>query len=144
MVISARMKAGITVDVERRLVFTHATNPLTHDQVVDHRDRLRDHQGFEPDFDQIISFLDVTEVQVSADEVRRLASEPFFSPSSRRALVASSDELFGLSRMFGAHRELAGGSNIRVFRELRQAAEWIGADITLVEEVFGRLREQSS
>jgi len=138
------MKAGIEVDVEHRLVFTYATNPLTYDQVMDHREELGRQDGFQPDFDQNISFLDVTDVRLSAEEVRKLAGQPVFSSASRRALVASTDEMFGLARMFGVHRELAGASNVRVFRNLRQAAEWMDADIRLVEQVFARLKQQSS
>jgi len=138
------MRARILVDPERRLVFTYATDPLTYNEVMDHRDQLRHHHGFQPDFDQIISFLDVTDVRVSAEEVRQLANEAFFSPASRRALVAPGNEMFGLARMFGTYRELAGESHIKAFRELPQAASWIGVDIALVEQVFDRLKNQPS
>src|SRR5437868_12607450 len=136
------MRARIAVDVERRLVFTYATNPLTYEQVMDHREQLRRYPGFEPDFHQIISFLDVTDARLSADEVRKLATQPFFGRSSRRALVAANDELFGLSRMFGTYRELAGASNVRVFRGLRDAAAFVQADLALVEQVFASLSQQ--
>jgi hypothetical protein len=48
-----------------------------------------------------------------------------FSPESRRAIVVKNDVQFGLARLFETHRELAGETGIRVFRNLEEALEWV-------------------
>jgi hypothetical protein len=122
------------------VVFTLAENPMTFDEVENHREQLQRDSRFDPDFGQILSFLDVREVKLSAAEVRRLALDPVFSPRSRRAFVIHVNELFGLGRMFATHRDLRGESNIAVVRSMEEAATWVGIDVRFVEEAFAALK----
>ena len=123
------MTARILIDVDRRIVFTHAANPLTVTQVADHRARLHDDPQFDPQFGQIISFLDVRDVELSA----------VFAAQSRRALVVPNDLLFGLGRMFATHRDLDGESNIAIVRTLSDAADWVGIDRAVAQQAFDTL-----
>ena len=130
------MTSGIAVDVDRRVVFTHAVNPLTVAQVADHRVRLCQHPLFDPQFNQIISFLDVVDVELSANQLRGLAKAAVFSAQSRRAFIVPSDLLFGMGWMFAAHRDYAGEPYITIVRSVSEAADWVGVDRAVAQRAL--------
>ena len=134
------MPAGILIDVDRRIVFTHAVNPLTAAQIGDHRTRLHSDPRFDPQFCQIISFLEVTDVELSTDQLRGVARQAVFAARSRRAFIMPNDVLFGLGRMFATLRELAGESHIKVVRTVSEAADWVGVDHIVAQRAFDTLR----
>lgn len=76
----------------------------------------------------MLTLAHVTRVELTSEELRRLAGRSIFSPASRRAAVASSDVVFGLSRMFEILRETLGETGIRVFRNLDDALDWVLAE----------------
>jgi hypothetical protein len=67
----------------------------------------------------------ITEFALEANDIRRLAQGTIFSRESRRAIIASSDLVYGFGRMFEILREIAGENGIRVFRDLDEALDWI-------------------
>lgn len=120
------MAHDVRIDPERRLVEIKATGTVTDDDVRSMGDRMRGDSSIAPDFDQLFDASGVSEMTLSSKEVRAMsAREPFFSTSSRRAIVAPDDLGFGMARMFELSRgELAG--EIRVFRTRREALVWLG------------------
>jgi len=64
--------------------------------------------------------------EVTASGVRGLARTSPFGPEARRALLASSDEIFGISRAYQAQAPEAG--RVRVFRDIGPALKWLGID----------------
>ena len=98
---------------------------LNTDDLMGHQDRLLKDPDFNPSYSQLFDLTHITELQVGPEEVRRLAQRHVFSPTSRRAVVVKDDLQYGLARMFEIHRELAGESGIRVFRNLDDALNWI-------------------
>ena len=83
-------------------------------------------------FSQLMDLTQVTNVEFGTEDLRRLAQRSIFSPDSRRAILVSSDVVFGLSRMFEIFRETLGETGIRVFRNLDDALEWVLAKNTAV------------
>jgi len=56
-----------------------------------------------------------------------LARRTIFSPTSRRAFVAASPAVFGMSRMWEILTELSDNhQQIRVFDDLSSALSWLG------------------
>lgn len=98
---------------------------LTKKDIAEHRKRLLKEKDFEPDFSQLLDFLQVTRVDLTAEDVRELAQDSVFSPASRRAILVKDDLTFGFARIFQTHRELKGESGIRVFRKLDDALAWL-------------------
>jgi hypothetical protein len=98
---------------------------LTSEEIVTHYDALRADPDFDPTFSQLADLQDVTKFAVDAKTLRSEALLRTFHPSARRALVASSDIAFGLSRMYGSYAELA-AQNLQVFRAKDEAEEWLG------------------
>ncbi|HKD50273.1 MAG TPA: hypothetical protein VKB90_05730 [Candidatus Acidoferrum sp.] len=80
---------------------------------------------FDPSFGEIADLTEVTQVEVSGDDIREIAQKNIFSPLSRRAIVVPNDVIFGLARMYEILRELQGESGIRVFRTLDEALDWV-------------------
>ncbi|HEV2196770.1 MAG TPA: hypothetical protein VGR55_14395 [Candidatus Acidoferrum sp.] len=115
------------IDKERRLILTTGSGVLTLADAVSHMDKLSKDQDFDPNFSQIVDFTQVTRIELSADDIRRLAQRTIFSPSSRRAFIAPDEVAFGIGRMFQILRGLEGEKGIRVFRTSRK--RWTGCSL---------------
>ena len=104
--------------------------------------RRRNTSFFEPGSDQrqIIDARDVEEVRVTAEGLRSISIATPYGPGSRRALVATSDVMFGMARMFEMLRE-EDGDVFRVFRSMKEAMDWLdldsGSDSEPIERIFG-------
>jgi hypothetical protein len=110
---------------ERRLIRTRWQGRIDAVAYGEADDALREHPRFDASFDQLVDLREIQASDLSAAEIQKFVDRPpVFSPSSRRALVVSTDLTFGLARMFEQMRvELAG--RIRVFRDLNDAERWL-------------------
>jgi hypothetical protein len=113
------------IDHSQRLVTSRLSGVVTNDEVRDHNERLRTDPEFDPGYRQLIDLSGITEVRVTTPTVTSAAQDQYFAPGSRRAFFAPSDVTFGLARMFALYAE-SGGQTIEVFRDRRQAEEWLG------------------
>jgi len=84
-------------------------------------------------FDELIDMTRVTEVAMpSTDRVRALAATAAAmdggAPRSRLAIVASTDFMYGLGRMFQTHRQLDANStkDVGIFRTMEEALTFLG------------------
>jgi hypothetical protein len=119
------MPADFYIDAERHIVFSKATGVLGRSEALDHMDRLERNPDFRSDFNQLFDFRSVTAVQLSHEEIKVLATRTIFHPSSRRAFVVARDFDFGIGRVFGTYRDLAGEPGVAVFREMKEALSWL-------------------
>jgi hypothetical protein len=119
------MPASYKIDKERKLVLSTAFDIVIREDILGHQERLSKDPDFDPHFSQLIDFSDTTQIDITPEDVRLFARRNIFSPDSRRAIVVKDDFQFGLARMFGIHRELAGETGIRVFRNMDDAMQWI-------------------
>ncbi len=121
------MPSFYKIDRERRVVMTTFSGVLTFVDAMGHQEKLRNDPEFDASYSQLFDVTHVTEVQLSADDVRRLAHANVFSAGSRRAILVDSDLKFGFARMFEVLRNTMGEKGIRVFRKLDDALEWVFA-----------------
>jgi len=112
------------IDLSRALVVSRWRGPLTEADVRELYDRLRADPAFDPTFRHIADLREVERVEASAEAIGSMARSSAFAPGARRALVAEADAVYGCARMFAAHAELT-GSQVRVFRALGDAAQWL-------------------
>ncbi len=119
------MPATYEIDKQRRLVITTGLGRITLANALEHQEKLRKDPDFDPSFSQIMDLTQVTEFALEAYDIRRIAQTTIFSRESRRAIIASSDLVYGFGRMFEILREIAGENGIRVFRNLDEAIDWI-------------------
>lgn len=119
------MPAFYKIDRENRLVMSIASGTITMAEALDHHQKLRSDPDFDPAFSQLLDVSHVTKIELTTEDVRRLAQAAMFSSTSRRAILVSSDTAFGLARMFEILRESAGDTGIEVFRDLDEALDWV-------------------
>jgi hypothetical protein len=124
------MPAYYKIDKERRLVMTTCGGVFTFADALMHQENLLKDSDFDPSFSQLVDLTQVTTLDIEAEEMRRFAQRSVFSPDSRRALLANTDHVFGMGRMFEILRENFGERGIRVFRNLDDALEWVLAKNT--------------
>ncbi len=95
-----------------------------------HQEKLRNDPDFAPSFSQLMDYTQVLRFEISAEDVRQFAQHSLFSPDSRRAMLVSGDLAFGWARMFETLRENFGEKNLRAFRNLEEALDWVLAQNT--------------
>lgn len=119
------MPAGYTIDKARRLVMSFGSGVVTKTDIVAHRRKLMSDPDFDPSYSQIMDFSGVTDVDMEPSDIRDLATEHIFSPTSRRAIIAKTTAVYGLARIFEIHRDMRGERGIRVFRDREEAFAWV-------------------
>jgi hypothetical protein len=113
------------IDKERRLVMSTGSGVFSLADAVSHMEKLSKDPDFDPGFSQIADFTQVTRVELSADDIHRLAQKSIFSANSRRAFIAPNETVFGIGRMFEILRGLEGERGIRIFRTLEEGLDWV-------------------
>jgi hypothetical protein len=118
------MGMSYKIDQERHLVLTRAWGVLTVRQLVDVTSRILLDPRFDPSYRSLGDLREVTEIAVDMLETAQTAATPLFIAGTRRAIVATSDAVFGVARMFATFAERS-GQEVRVFRDIRLAEEWL-------------------
>ena len=119
------MPTAFEIDVARRLVVCRCWGVLTSEELVAHYRALSSDPAFDPTFSQLADLREVTAYDVDTHALASQTLVATFAPSARRALVASSDVGFGLSRMYGSYAQSA-AHNLEVFRAIDEAERWLG------------------
>lgn len=127
------MPVTYVIDKRRRLVLSTVSGVVTFAEAKAHQDRLKKDPDFVPEFNQLLDATEVTALAISTEEAKIIArNSPFFSSSSRRAWIAPNAFLFGMARLIGTYREIAGGQEqFRVFYDRNEASRWLGLDRVL-------------
>jgi len=121
------MPVRYVIDKERRLVVTTAWDRVTYTEIKAHRDQLLTDPAFNSEFDQLIDVTRATAWEIATNDLRMLARRKVFSPTSRRAWLATIPESFGLGRMAQAFHEVSESpSAVCTFYDLPAALKWLG------------------
>jgi len=109
---------------EQLLVLSRGWGYLAYDEAKAHRSNILGDPDFNPTFNQLVDLTATTDdADISGINAQMFAADPFFSPTSRRAAVATSQVIFGLLRQFQAyHGERA---QVRVFYDWDSALKWL-------------------
>jgi hypothetical protein len=121
------MTAIYRIDKSRRIVFSQATGRVTDEILLQHQRRLSTDPDFEPDYRQLYDFRDVEDLQATSTGVRELAINNQFGRGAQRALIAGSEAVYGVARMFQIMAE-KGPDRIEVFYSLEEALDWLGLE----------------
>jgi len=113
------------IDKPHKLVLSTASGVFDLRVALAHQEQLLNDPDFDPGYCQLLDFLHVTSVEITASDVRQLAQRAVFWPCSRRAILVKDDLSFRFARIFEMLRENAGEKGVRVFRSLNEALDWI-------------------
>ena len=127
------MPTTYEIDKQRRLVITTVLDQLTLADGMAHQDKLLKDPDFDPSFSQLMDLTRANASDLNASDIRKMAERTIFSPESRRAIVASSNLIYGFGRMFEILRETAGENGIRIFRDMDEAVDWLISSNTAPE-----------
>jgi len=124
------MPAYFKIDKQQKLVMSTAAGVFTMADVLEHQAKLLKDSDFDPSFSHLLDLTHIAKLDIETEEVHTLAQRSIFSPDSRRAILANTDFVFGVLRMYEILRQDFGASGIRVFRNLDDALEWVLAKNT--------------
>ena len=116
------------INERRDLMLTVFRGELTDEDLRSHLSEVRANPRFHRLMRELIDLRDVTDVLVSSKMMSASAHWLLHAPEARRALVAPTDLLFGLARMYQTHLGDIGAAQLGVFRELGPALQWIGVE----------------
>ena len=112
---------------ELRLVVTVEEGRVTFDEMRANLERLAADPDFDPEFNQLSDASRATDSDLSSANVRLLYRRRVFSPTSRRAVVASDKFTYGMARMIQAYVEMSKAAvEVQIFRDRSSALEWLG------------------
>jgi hypothetical protein len=120
------MPCEFFIDTDRRLVISRGTETFRYADFLDHMKILAPDPRFKPEFDHLVDCRKFERFDVTPAQIQEIGSQSVFAPRSRRAFVVSSDLHFGLGRMFANYRDVKCGQLTVVFRDMREAAFWLG------------------
>ena len=125
------MPIDFVIDHERQLIMTKAHGTMTHEDIMWYQHAIRSR----PELNGYNELVDMSQVErialQSIERVRELAARSAGmdgdSPPSRFAIVAPTEEAFGLGRMYQTYRSLDERSTkeVGVFRTLEEALAFL-------------------
>jgi hypothetical protein len=113
------------IDDVEGIVLSRLWGTLTTEEIDEHRRRIRADPAFDPAFRYIVDMRGLTGLAYSSAKVRHAAATQIFRGPQRRAIVAATDEQYGIARMFATLAALE-GEVVEPFREWAEAARWVG------------------
>jgi len=123
------MPSRYVIDAERKLVISAGWGRVTFAEMKAHQDQLVSDPDFNPDFRQLVDGTAVTELDMSTDEAKTIASRIFFSPTSRCAFLASGLSILAMARLMEMYSRMATGrEQVSVFYDRKSAMEWLGLE----------------
>lgn len=119
------MPISSRVDARRRLVVTRAHGRVTEAEVFREMAALHADSEFEPQHAHLVDLCGVTGADLSSNAIVRLVRDTRFAADTRVGLIAPTDLVFGLARMYELFAPRS-APEIAVFRETGEALEWLG------------------
>ena len=116
------------IDVVRKIIYSSFEGELNDEDILTHGTMLKHHPEFNPDFSEIVDFRKITRINVTVQFINSMAKSPsLFKPSSRHAVIAPHDLIYGIGRMYQMLAEET-RPNMAVVRTLEEACKFLGID----------------
>ena len=133
------MPCGYIIDLARSLVLSRGWGIVTDRELLAHVRALTIDPRFVRNLHQLADLRDVVDVEVTAATIREMASLNPYGDGSRRAVVVTSDVLFGMARMYQILRDEP-TDELEIFRTLDDALRWLGI-LNAKEELLSALSQ---
>ena len=121
------MPVNILVDRKRKLVVTTYSGEVADSDVVRQISEIARHAPYDSEYRAITDFSDVTQFNISTEQIKAVADSKSPLESAKRVMVAPSDVAYGTSRMFQTLSSRT-RPNITVVRSLADAYAALGMD----------------
>ena len=123
------MPCRYVIDVRLGLVISTGWGRVTFEEMKAHQDQLLGDPAFDPRFNQFVDATAVTEVDATPDELKTIIGRRFFSPTSRRAFLASSLPVLGMGRLMEHYSKMEPGrEQVCLFHDRESAMQWLGVE----------------
>lgn len=120
------MGQSYAIDRAHHLVRLRLFGKVSLTDLQDLQRRVATDPAFLPDLHTLTDLSEVTELDVESFALAAAASAPLFITGARRGIIAPTDLLFGMARMYASFAERS-GQQIRVFRDRDEAEAWFRA-----------------
>lgn len=121
------MPITYVIDPGRDLILTNATGVVTGAEFLDAKKRLVGDPQFRPELRHFADLRGITELQLSSADVEAMVefdrAHPGGCDQTRLAMLASSDVVYGMARMFEMRSQR--GDRIAVFRREVDVWAWL-------------------
>jgi len=118
------MPGAYTINLALSLVLSRGWGVVTDRELLAHVRALTANPRFAPHFHQLADLRDVTDFEVTASTIREMAKLNPFGAGARRALVITSDEVFGMVRMYQLLTDES-PDELKIFRKMDDALRWL-------------------
>jgi hypothetical protein len=122
------MPISYKIDLNRRMVLTRSWGVLTDADILAHKTQLAADPDFCPTMGQLSDVRDIERLEVTTDGVKAMVAHDQAHADRRvghrLAFVVSSDEAFGMARMYS---QRSGSELVSVFRTLVDAEDWLNS-----------------
>jgi ferric-dicitrate binding protein FerR (iron transport regulator) len=118
------MGMNYTIDKKCRLVRSRGWGVLSTRDLQDLTSWVLADPRFDAEYRGLTDLTEVTEVTIDAMKMAESATAPTYIAGTRRAIVVTSDAVFGMACMFATLAERS-GQVVRVFRDLSLAEAWL-------------------
>jgi hypothetical protein len=125
------MPISYKIDLDRRLVYTRSWGVLTDADILAHKEQLALDPKFCPTMGQLSDVREIERLAVTTEGVKAMVAHDQAHADRRSghrvAFVVSTDEAFGMARMYS---QRSNPDLVSVFRSLTDAVEWLEATRT--------------
>jgi hypothetical protein len=120
------MSTRYSIDPQRHLVLTVFEGDVSDTDLRAHVEALEADARFDREMAELVDMSRVTRASVTSDGIRAVASAPVHALNARRAFVAPTDLLYGLSRMYQSYWSRGHDDEVAIFRSVEPALQWLG------------------
>lgn len=120
------MPLKVEIEKSRHLIVKTAEGHVSFSDVQQSCERMFRDPDFDPSFNMLWDARLATSLDLSSNQVVRIAQNPMLLTNSRVAFVAPEYHVYGVLRMFETYYSMiAQPAQTHVFRDLPEALEWL-------------------
>ncbi len=124
------MPCRYVIDIGRGLVISTGWGRVTFNEMKAHQDQLLRDPEFDPRFNQLVDGTTVTALEATPGELKTIVGRRFFSPTSRRAILASSLPILGMGRLMELYAKMEPGrEQVCLFHDRESAMKWLRVEV---------------
>ena len=135
------MPISYTIHAGLGLLVTRWVGVVTNDEFTKVYHSILEGSEFRHGFNELVDFQEITELKITGSAMRNVSAlvSRFYkgrSESTRTAVLAPRDDLYGIGRMYSAYAD-PGSEDVKVFKDVSEAMRWLGLNPVSLAELHG-------